>query len=190
MNYFEAKERLESLVQFRKQYGEYIAFTNRERNLAAQTVRERLESALGFVCDSLGKVSCGYLQTTDLPSQGGKSLKINVVKAVFRPELVRKYDLRDDTPLAELDRGISIYQKMLWREKLNLWNPLFWFVYLTSYAARLPFRILESAGQDVAALEKTPLTRGYVVIVQLIFAFLILKQSGFLTLIWFDFASR
>jgi hypothetical protein len=190
MNYFEARERLDALVRYRRQYVDFIAFTNRDRNVAALTVKSRLLEEQPFVLESLGKVNCGYLKTTDIPSEGGKALKINVVKAVFRDDLVHKYDLRDDTPLDELDRAISLYRNIRWREQLHLWNPLFWIHYFTSYVARLPFRVLESAGYDVAGVEQSAFTRGYVVVMQLICAFVILRHTGILALIWFDFAGR
>ena len=63
MDYFEIRGRLNNLVEFRRLYSEYIGLTNRERNLAAQLVRQKLEPLARLTVDSLLQVKLGALVT-------------------------------------------------------------------------------------------------------------------------------
>jgi hypothetical protein len=82
MTYFEVKERLNSLIRFRKLYVEYVKFTNRESNPAAQMVRARMEPLTTLTVDSLKRVGLGSMLTRAAPARGGKTMKINLIRCL------------------------------------------------------------------------------------------------------------
>ncbi|MBN1212319.1 MAG: hypothetical protein JXA92_07050 [candidate division Zixibacteria bacterium] len=186
MNYFEVKERLDNLEEFRQLYGEYSQFTNREKNVAAQMTRQKLEPLVALAVDSLRRVGLGGMITHDAPVRGGRRVRINLIKAIFRDDLIRQFSLDDNTPLELLDKGVIKYRSLLWREKVQLFNPLFWFFHFIGFLALLPFHILKKAGYDTENVQKLGVVRLFVLLFQLAVFYLLLELSGTIALIRFD----
>ncbi len=190
MTYFEVRDRLENLTEFRKLYVEYIGFTNREGNVPAQMVRHKMEPLVPMAVDSLRRIGLGGMVTRDAPVRGGKKIRVNIIKAIFRDHVVRQFSLDDDTPLKALDLAIVKYQKQLWVQKLQLFNPLFWFFQFVSFAAQLPILICKRAGIDTEEAEESVLVRLYLVAVQVIAFYLLAEWSGLIDWIWIDILNR
>ncbi len=167
MTYFEIRERLTCLTQFRNLFKEYIQFPNRENNKAAQIVREKMEPLLSLTVDSLKRVRLGSTVTRDAPVRGGHKLRINLIRAIFREHLIRRFMLNDETPMKILDSGIARYKARLWRERVQLFNPLFWLYHFSEFLARLPILFLSKVGCDTRQTEKSKGFRFYIVLVQL-----------------------
>ena len=186
MNYFEVKERLDSLKEFRALYREYIEFTNRETNVPAQMTRKKMEPLTALTVDSLKKVGLGSMITRDAPVKGGRKVKINLIRAIFRDHLVRHFSLDDKAPLELLDEGIVKYQSLLWKQKVQLFNPLFWLYHFVGFIAWLPLLIAKKAGYDTTDAEKLAVVKLYVLVFQLAVFYLLLEWSGTIALIRFD----
>ena len=185
MNYFEIKERLDNLTEFRALYTEYIEFTNRATNVPAQMVRRRMEPLAPLAVDSLKKVGLGYLVTRDAPSRGGVKVQVNLIKAIFRDHVIQRFSLDEKEPLAILERGLQEYRQRLWAQKIQLFNPLFWLFQIGLFLARLPLYICQSAGFDTSRAERAPITKVYLVVVQILFFFLLAHAVGLTN--WFRF---
>jgi hypothetical protein len=185
MNYFEVKQRLDNLVEFRALYAEYVEFTNRATNVPAQMVRRRLEPLAPLAVDSLKKVGLGYLVTRDAPSRGGGRVQVNIIKAIFRDNVIQHFSLDEKEPLVILERGLQEYRRRLWVQKIQLFNPLFWLFQVGLFVARLPFHICQAAGYDTSRAESAPVTRVYLVAVQILFFFLLAHAVGLTN--WFRF---
>jgi hypothetical protein len=175
MTYFEIRERLDCLTQFRSLFKEYTQFHNREKNKAAQVVREKMEPLLGLTVDSLKRVNLGSTITRDAPARGGHKLRINLIRAIFREHLIRRFMLNDETPMKILDSGIARYKSRLWRERVQLFNPLFWLYHFSEFLARLPILFLSKAGCDIRQAEKSKGFRVYIVLVQLSIFYLVFR---------------
>jgi len=167
MNYFEVKQRLEKILEFRALYREYIDFTNRENNVPAQMTRKKMEPLTAITVDSLNQVELGSMITRDAPVKGGKKVKINLIRAIFRDQLIHHFSL-------------------LWRQKAQLFNPLFWLYHFVGYLAWLPLLILKKAGYDTSDAEKLAVVKLYVIVFQLAVFYLLLEWSGTIALIRFD----
>lgn len=178
MNYFEVKERLDSLVRFRSMYIEYIGFTNRAENVPAQMVRQKMEPLAPIAVDSLKQVGLGGLITRDAPVHGGRKIRINLIKAIFRDHVIRRFSLTDREPLEILDRGVLEYRKLLWVQKLQLFNPLYWLHLVGLFLARLPILIFRSAGFNTSGVEQAVAVKVYVVVFQIVFYLLIARAIG------------
>jgi hypothetical protein len=175
MTYFEIRERLDCLIQFRNLFREYIQFPNRENNKAAQVVREKMEPLLGSVVDSLKRVNLGSTITREAPTRGGHNLRINLIRAIFREHLISRFMLDDATPMKILDSGISRYKSRLWKERVQLFNPLFWLYHFSEFLARIPVMLMEKAGCDIRQAEKSKGFRFYIVLVQLSIFYLLFR---------------
>ena len=166
MTYFELKGRLENLREFRDRYAEYLNFTNRPENPAAQILLKRMQASAAMTVDSLKRIDLGAMLTKDAPARGSKTIRINLIKAVFRDEVIERFNLEEEAPLKILDRGIVRYQARLWRQKVQLFNPVFWLYHIVGLAARLPFLFLNRAGYGSPRVEKLTLVKIYVVLFQ------------------------
>ncbi len=186
MNFFEIRSRLEALECFRHTYAEYLTFTDRESNPAAQIVRARLEPSTVLVVDSLRRARLGGLITKDAPSRGGRTVRVNLIRAIFRDEVMQRYGLDERAPLQVLDRAILAYRRRLWRESLQLANPLFWFATATTWIASTPLTFLERAGFDVDSLRSAPVWRGYLLVAQITLFTLVVWRTGLASWIWLD----
>jgi hypothetical protein len=178
MNYFEVKDRLESLVRFRALYFEYIGFTNREENPAAQIIRQKMEPLAPITVESLRQVGLGGMVTRDAPAHGGRKIRINLIKAIFRDNIIRRFSLTDREPLDLLDKGILAYRRRLWVEKLQLFNPLFWVYQIVLWTARLPITVCRAAGYDTSKAERAAAVKLYVLLFQVGFYFMLAKSVG------------
>ncbi len=181
MEYFEIRARLRRLKRFRAMYRQYLAFTNRDRNPAAQLVLSRMEPMARLTVDSLRRVKLGSTITRDAPARGGRRVKINIIKAIFRDNIQRHYSLDDDAPLRALDKGILVYQRRLWGQTIQLLNPLFWLYHFSGFLARLPVLVLRRAGYDTDRAESAASFRIWVVAVQAASFYLIFQWTGLLT---------
>ena len=99
MDYFEVRERLDCLQQFRNQYAEFIEFTNRPNNVPAQMVRRKMEPLEPMVVESLKKVGLGRLITREAPASGGRKIRVNLIKAIFRDTVIKRFSVKDEEPL-------------------------------------------------------------------------------------------
>lgn len=183
MTYFEVKERLDVLVEFRRLYTEYIEFTNRFANPAAAIVREKMEPLAAMTVDSLKRVRLGTMLTRNAPARGGRKVRINLIRAIFRHRVIEDFNLDDRAPMRVLDTGIVKYRSRLWRQKIQLFNPLFWLLHVTAYIAMLPVNMLHKAGYDVTVDEDTPLVRVFVLFFQIICFYVVFKSTGLVE--WF-----
>ena len=154
MDYFEVKQRLDCMQQFRNLYADYIDFTNRPNNVPAQMVRQKMEPLEPMVVESLKKVNLGHLITRDAPVHGGKKVRVNLIKAIFRDHVIRRFSVKDKEPLEILDEGLLAYRNLLWRQRLHLFNPVFWLYHFGLFLARLPILIFRSAGFDTTKAEE------------------------------------
>ena len=185
MTYFEVKERLNSLVRFRKLYVEYLKFTNRESNPAAQMVRARMEPLTTLTVDSLKRVGLGSMLTRAAPAHGGKTMKINLIRAIFRDNVIQDYNLDDRVPVRILDSGIVKYHTRLWQQKIQLFNPFFWLYQMSAFVAMLPLHVLRRAGYDTGRAEESSLARLFVVSFQLACLFVVFNWLGIVD--WFHY---
>jgi hypothetical protein len=180
------QERLEKLEEFRSLYSDYAKFTNRPENVPAQMVRQKMEPLVPMTVDSLRRVGLGQMVTRDAPVRGGKKVRINLIRAIFRDHIVRQFSLDDDAPMKLLDAGILKYRQRLWRQKLQLVNPLFWLFHLILFLARLPLLAFRAAGFESDEYEKAPIVRLYLVVFQMICWALLAHWLGLWRWIWFD----
>jgi hypothetical protein len=178
MEYFEAKERLNNLKQFRSLYREYIDFTNRETNVPAQIIKRKLEPLAGMAVDSLQEIGLGRLVTREAASEGGRKIQINIIKAIFRPKLIKQFRLDDLAPLDALDEGLARYQARLARHRLQLFNPFFWLYHFIGFVARLPLMIFSRAGYDTRHAETLTSVRGFQIVVQIALWYLLFDAIG------------
>jgi hypothetical protein len=185
MIYFEVKERLTCLLEFRRLYTEYLRFTNRYSNQAAQLVRAKMEPLAAMTVDSLRCVKLGSMLTKAAPARGGRTMKINLIRAIFRDNVIREYNLDERAPLRILDTGIVKYRTRLWRQKIQLFNPFFWLFQMTAFLAALPLHILRRAGYDTGRAEKTSVIRVYVASFQFVCLYVVFNWLGLID--WFQF---
>ncbi|MBD3403864.1 hypothetical protein GF420_13305 [candidate division GN15 bacterium] len=186
MTYFEVRQRLTNLTEFRSLFREYSQFTNRETNVAAKAVRQKMEPLAAMTVDSLRRVDLGSMVTRDAQTRGGRKIRINLIKAIFRDHVVRNFDVRDSEVLSLLDRGISSYQTRLWRQQLNLFNPLFWIYQIGVFLAYLPILIFRAAGYDTDKVTDLTSMRLLRLALQVAFFAALIKWSGLIDLIRFD----
>lgn len=178
MEYFEIKERLDNLERFRDLYREYIDFTNRETNLPAQLIRKKMEPLASLAVDSLQAISLGRMVTQEAESQGGRKVQINIIKAIFRDNVIRQYLLHDLAPLDALEEGIAKYQAMLSRNRVQLVNPFFWLFHFIGFVAKLPILVFHRAGYDTRHAEKLTSVRAFVIVLQLAIWYILLESTG------------
>lgn len=183
MTYFEVKERLDMLLKFRLLYTEYLEFTNRFANPAAKIVRDKMEPLAAMTVDSLRRVKLGSMLTRSAPSRGGRKIRINLIRAIFRARVIRDYNLDDRAPMKILDTGIVKYRTRLWRQKIQLFNPLFWLFQVTAYLALLPVNMLRKSGYDVMENDQAPLVRILVLLFQVVCFYVLFKSIGLID--WF-----
>lgn len=186
MAYFEVKERLKHLEQFRNMYADYIEFTNRPNNVPAQMLLQKMEPMEPMTVESLQKVGLGRLITRDSPVHGGRKIRINLIKAIFRDTVIKRFSLKDKEPLEILDQGILAYRSRLWQQKIQLFNPLFWLFSFGLFLARLPILIFRSAGYDTTKAEELASVKFYLVSFQLLYFYLIADAVGFIEWLRFD----
>ena len=183
MTYFEVKERLDVLLKFRLLYTEYVEFTNRFANPAAKIVRDKMEPLAAITVDSLKRVKLGSMLTRSAPARGGRKIKINLIRAIFRDKVIQDYNLDDRAPMKILDTGIVKYRTRLWQQKIQLFNPVFWLLQVTAYCALLPVNMLRKAGYDVMENDQAPLVRVLVLLFQVVCFYVLLKSTGLID--WF-----
>jgi len=186
MTYFEVKDRLNCLQRFRDLYIEYINFTNRPQNVPAQMVRQKMEPMMLMVVESLKKVDLGHLITREAPSDGGRKIRVNLIKAIFRDEIIRRFSVKDKEPLEILDHGLLAYRNLLWRQRLQLFNPIYWLYHFGDFLAHLPILIFRSAGYDTSKAERLASVKFYLVAFQILYFYLIADSIGFIEWLRFD----
>ncbi len=183
MNYFETSKRLLTLKKFKKLYGEYISFTNRFENPAAQMLLRQMRPLVPMTIDCLKEVNVGTIVTSDAPSRGGKTYKINMIKAIFRKSLIQQFHLDEQEPLYAIEMAIVKFEMLKSRAFIQLFNPLFWVVEFISYIAEIPFIILERAGIDLVEFRKTSVAKLFKIVVITGLMFLIAETTGVIDLI-------
>ncbi|UCC43655.1 MAG: hypothetical protein JSU65_11040 [Candidatus Zixiibacteriota bacterium] len=186
MLYFEVKDRLARLLEFRNLYSQYLGFTNRDNNVPAQLVREKMQPMTAEIVDSLRRVGMGGLVTRDAPVKGNRRVRINVIRAIFRDHVTRHYNLDDKEPLKVLDKGIIAYRRLKWRQAIQLVNPLFWVFNFIAFAARLPIHICRKAGYDTSHAESLTSVRLYIILFQFGAFYVLAKWTGLIDWLWID----
>lgn len=184
MNYFEVTIRLATLRKFRRLYMEFIGFTNRYDNPAAEIVLNQMRPLLPLTIDALRRARVGTIMTQDAPARGGKKYRINVIKAIFRPTLVENFNLDDDEPLTALDTAIVKYETLRSRTFVQLFNPFFWLMEMVAYLADLPFIILEKAGFELDDFRKTSAARFIKICLLALLLAVIIEVSGLRRWLW------
>lgn len=179
MNYFEVRERLETLKKMRRLYKEYLSFTNRFENPAAQIVAHQMRPLVAMTIDSLKHAGVGSVVTHDAPAKGGKRYKINIIKAIFRESLTRNFSLEEDAPTEAIEAAIAKYRILLIRSRIQLFNPIFWLVQFVGYGISFPFYIMQKCGFDTAEFEKTSVGRMIKIIIALAMLYITSEASGF-----------
>ncbi len=178
MQYFETKERIENLEEFRGMYREYIDFTNRENNMPAQMLRKKMEPLAAMTVDSLQDVGLGRMVTREADSDGGRAIKINIIKAIFRDKILKRFALDDLAPLDALEEGLARYKSRLAQQRIQLLNPAFWLFHFIGFIASLPLLIIKQAGYDTRAAERLTSVRFALIIIQVLLWYLVLDLTG------------
>lgn len=178
MNYFEIRERLKALHKMRSLYKEYVRFTNRFENPAAQMILREMRPLVPMTIDSLKLAGVGSIVTHDAPAKGGKRYKINIIKAIFRESLVRNFSLEDDAPLEAIEAAIAKYRILQTRARLQLFNPLFWLVQFIGYGITIPFYIFQKCGFETNDFERTSVGRMIKIIIALGMIWVIYEATG------------
>lgn len=155
--YWEAKERLRTLEQFRDDVEAFFqqAHWNPEEDWVqddgAKALRRRINERLREAEVACYFVGVGQpLDYAPPPAVGGLAGQVDLFRNIFNfPRLRLPIELLTD----ELDRAIGIYRSWLgplWRK---LFNPFYWIGRLLEAISRIPFRILASAGFDLDKAE-------------------------------------
>ena len=186
LTYFEVQERLENLTEFRNLYREYVGFTNRAGNVPAQIVREKMVPLTSMTVEALSDIGLGQMVTREAPAKGGKKVRINVIRAIFRDNIVHHFSLDAEEPLRLLDLGVYKYQHLLAIQRLQLFNPIFWLFQFGLFLARMPLLIFRKSGYDTSAVEESRVLRVYLVCFQLVYFYLLARWVGLIDWIWFD----
>ena len=186
MNYFEVKGRLANLVKFRNLYSEYLSFINRDVNIPAQLVRSKMEPLTNLTVDSLRQVELGSMLTREAPAKGGRKVKINLIRAIFRDKIIRHFLLDEHAPLRILDQGVVRYKTLLWKQKVQLFNPLFWIFQMVIFLAELPIQMCRRAGYETQAIEQSRMMRVYIILFQVVLFYVIFKSFGIIDWLRFN----
>ncbi len=185
MNYFEVRQRLAVLEKFLRLYGEYLTFTNRFNNPAAQILLQKMRPLVPMTIDSLRNAGVGTIVARDAPSRGQKKYKINIIKAIFRESLIQHFSLEEQAPLDAIEAAMVKYRMMRSRAFLQLFNPIFWLVIFIGYAAESPFILLRQCGfEEVKDFKKTAAGRFIKIIVMLLILIILIEAVGFRRWVW------
>jgi len=184
MNYFEVQERLGVLQRFRKLYIDYISFTNRFENPAAQIVSRQMRPLVPMAIDSLRRVQIGTIVTHDAPARGAKKYRINIIKAIFRESISRNFSLDDQAPLEAVEAAIAKYRVLRSRRLIQLYNPFFWLVQFIGYGAEMPLYLLKKAGFDVSAFRKNAGGKFLKLTMVIFIIYVIVEGTGFRSWLW------
>ena len=101
-----------------------------------------------------------------------------MIRAIFRDHVVRNFSLDETEPLKVLERGILKFRRLLWIQRVQLFNPIFWLYYFGSMAARLPLLICKSAGYNTTRAEQLTSVRLYIIAFQFAWFYLIADLTG------------
>ena len=186
MTFFEVRDRLRNLTEFRDSYHEYLDFTNRPTNLPAQMVRDRMQPMVPMAVESLRRIGLGAMVTHDAPARGGRKVRINVIRAIFRDHVIRAFSLDEREPLWVLEKGILAYRRLLWVQRIQLFNPIFWLFHFGLFAARVPILIFRMTGYDTSHAETLTSVRLYLIVFQFVYFYLLAEWVGLIDWIWFD----
>lgn len=184
MNYFEISKRLATIKKFRKLYKDYISFTNRYENPAAQILLKKMRPLVPMTIDSMREAGVGTIVTHDAPARGAKRYKINIIKAIFRESLVRNFNLEDEAPLQALEATLVKYETLKSRAFFQLFNPFFWFIEFVAYAAEGPFTLIDKAGIDTMEFRKTAAAKTIKLFMMAIIIYLIIELTGLRVWLW------
>jgi len=178
MNYFEITKRLAALSKFLALYNQYTSFTNRVENPAAQELLKEMKPLVPLTIESLRLVRVGTIVTHDAPARGGKSFRINVIKAIFRHSLIQHFRLDDEGPRQALEMAIVKYDTRRSRAFVQLFNPLFWLIELVAFGADIPYALLEKIGFELDDFRKTGAARAIKGILLLLIIAGLVKMTG------------
>ncbi|MEE9441321.1 MAG: hypothetical protein V3V99_01470 [candidate division Zixibacteria bacterium] len=187
MNYFEINKRLAAIKKFRKLYLDYISFTNRFENPAAQMLLKKMRPLVPMTIDSMREAKVGTIVTHDAPARGSKRYKINIIKAIFRESLVRNFNLEDDAPMQALEATVVKYETMKSRAFFQLFNPFFWFIEFVGYAADGPYTLIDKAGIDTTEFRKTAGAKTIKLFLMAVIILLTVELTGLREWLWAAF---
>lgn len=186
LTYFEIKDRIENLEQFRSLYRDYLKYPDRLTNDQAIRVREQMRGLSPLTVDSMRRVGLGRIASRTARTRGDRPVQINVIKALFRDNVIQDFQIDDETPIKQIDRAILNWRQKMWQQKLQLFNPLFWLYHFFGFVADLPLALLRRSGYDTAAWEEHGLTKLYRLLVQVTLFWLLFDALGVIDWIRFD----
>ncbi len=178
LTYFEIQDRIENLQQFRSLYRDYLKYPDRLTNDNAIRVREQMHGLAPLTVDSLKRVGLGRIATRTAKTRGDRPVQINVIKALFRDNIIQDFQIDDETPIKLIDRAILAWQQKMWRQKLQLFNPLFWLYHFFGFLAELPISLLRRARYDTSRFDEHPAVKAYVLLVQLLLFWVFFEAVG------------
>ncbi len=184
MNYFEVRERIAVLKKFRRLYKEYLTFTNRSENPAAQLFVAKMRPLVPMTIDSLRRVGVGTIVTHGAKAAGSKKYRINLIKVIFRDSLSRHFNIPDDAPMEAIEAALVKYRLKSHQTLLQLFNPFFWLIHFFSYIAEMPFEVLRRCGYEVADLKASDGGKLIKLLIFLALFGLVAEASGLRRWIW------
>jgi len=177
MTYFEIKNRLMQLRAFRGLYADFLNFPDRYHYTPAVITMDKMRVLVSQVIQSLINIGYGEKMIRVEKKFDGKKVRINIFKAIFRERLQRRYSLDDEIPLKILDSAIARYEGRLWRERILLFNPVYWVFLAFDYFLKLPFYIIQNSGVEYR-FDKTLSYKIYLAVGHFILFIYLLKISG------------
>lgn len=105
-------------------------------------------------------------------------MRINVIKAIFRDSVIKQFSLDERLPLEILEKGIVQYRKLLWEQRLQLYNPVFWLFRFFGFVARLPFLFCRQAGYNTEKAEQLTLVKLWIIGFQAFCFYLVAESLG------------
>lgn len=159
MLYWECDRRLKELKAFRQLVKAYFAntpFTNMGRPLEqpeASAARQQINLGAGRAIESCALVGHQLaLNYTPPPMTGLAGFNINVIKSLFEFDRLR---IPRKVAFDYFDRAIGDYERLKKKLLRQSFNPLFWLWLGFSGLLSIPFRILDAAGFNARALERS-----------------------------------
>ena len=173
--YWEAKRRIELLTAYRNRVAAYYERARWDQSSAeweedheTEDMRRQINEEMHAVTVAAQFVGVAMTIFYTPPSDtGGPAGDISLLENVFNlPNLRLSHALLLD----RLDKAIGVYRswlRPLWRK---LFNPFYWLGWGLTWIAEIPFRLLASAGFNVAKVEGSFLGKAAKAVIQVVVA--------------------
>jgi hypothetical protein len=156
--YWEAKRRLELLTAFRQRVVDYYNTAEWdplslewEEDDGARELRRRINEEMRDVTVATLFVGVAMdMYYASPPITGGPAGNISLLENVFNLAHLR---VSHANLLDRLDQAIGVYRSWLGPLRRSLFNPFSWLGWALTWIAEIPFRVLNSAGFNVATFE-------------------------------------